>query len=132
MCLDLQVRGSGHITNPFPLTFTIEIPVEHFFKIVTFLNRGGMSYRRACNITQDTEYLDSHHWTNEARCVYKNIGYTPRNHDYNGTQPGRFNACHAERQMVLLTHKRQFAGDQLVDDVDLLRVSLVHSLQRLK
>ena len=28
--------------------------------------------------TQDTEYLDGHHWTNEVRCVYKNIGYTLR------------------------------------------------------
>jgi hypothetical protein len=35
--------------------------------------------------------------TNEVRCVYKNIGYTLRSHEYDGTQPGRFNACHAER-----------------------------------
>ena len=83
------------------------------------------------NITQDTEYLDSHQWTNEVRCVYKNVGYTLRSHEYDGTQPRMFNACHAERQMVLFAYKHQFARDELVNDVDLLGLSPVHWPQRL-
>jgi hypothetical protein len=60
------------------------------------------------------------------------IGYGLRSHEYDGTQPGRFSACHAERQMALFAYKHQFARDELVDDVDLLGFSLVHSPQRLK
>jgi hypothetical protein len=83
-------------------------------------------------ILRKTEYLDSHHWTNEVRCVYKNVGYTLRSHEYDGTQLRRFNACHAERQMALFAYKHQFARDKLVNDVDLLGLSPVHSPQRLK
>jgi hypothetical protein len=53
-------------------------------------------------------------------------------HEYDGTQPGRFNACHAERQRALLAYKHQFAREELVNNVDLLGLSLVHSPQRLK
>src|SRR5277367_5598664 len=66
------------------------------------------------------------------RCAYKSISYTPRSYKYDGTQPGRFNACHAERQMVLFAYKHQFARDELVNDVNLLGLSLIHSPQRLK
>jgi hypothetical protein len=36
------------------------------------------------------------------------------------------------RQMALFTYEHQFAKDELVNDVDLLGLSLVHSPQRLK
>jgi hypothetical protein len=49
--------------------------------------------------------------------VCKNIGYTLRSHEYDGTQPGRFNACHAERQMALFAYKYQF-GPQMQFSLD--------------
>jgi hypothetical protein len=81
MCLDLQVWSSGHIIDLFRTHLAIEIPVEPFFETAAFLNCGRplpvVAYAKSgwSNITQDTEYLDSHKRTNEVRCVYKNVGY---------------------------------------------------------
>jgi hypothetical protein len=66
MCLDLQVWSSGRIIDFSLLTFAIEIPVKLFFKTVAFLNCGRslpvVTHAKSgwSNITQDTEYLDSH------------------------------------------------------------------------
>jgi hypothetical protein len=106
-CAWIYKSGVAGILSTFSLlTFAIETPAE-LFKTVAFLNCGRslpvVAHAKSgwSNITQDTEYLDSHQWTNEVRCVYKNVGYTLRSHEYDGTQLRRFNACHAERQMVL-------------------------------
>jgi hypothetical protein len=78
---------------------------------VVFLNRGRsfpvvMQTKSGwSNITQDTDYLDSHHWTNEVRCAYKNIDHTLKSHEYDGTQLGRFIACHGERQTALFAYE---------------------------
>ena len=93
------------------LTFAIEIPVEHFFKTVAFLNCGG-SFLSSCMqkvtglILRKTQYFDSHHWAYRVRCASKNIGYTLRSHEYNGMQSGRSNTHHTERQMTLFTIPR--------------------------
>ena len=95
------------------VTFAIEIPVGHF-PVVGHAKRGWS------NITHGTEYLDGHHWTNEVRCVYKNI-------DWKDSMP----ATRRDR-WALFAYKHQFARDELVNDVDLLGLSLVHSPKRLK
>lgn len=120
------------------LTSAIEMPVENFHKTVAFLNRGGsFPVVRAksgwSNITEDPDYLDSFHWTNEVFKVCKTIRHKVSPDKYDGAEPGMFNACHAEKQlMAFFAHKHRFAKEELDEDEDLAKLSLVHSPRRLK
>ena len=99
----------------------------------------GRLYDREGIATMGRQNLETR-WVEKLACYYLCVCLlslidaqrTVLSHEYNGTQPRRFNACHAERQMALFAYRHQFARDELVNEVGLLGLSPVHSPPRLK
>ena len=39
-------------------------------------------------------------WTDEVRCLGEIVGYAPAPHNWDRGEPGRYHACHAEKQLI--------------------------------
>lgn len=119
------------------LTPAVEVPVEKFSKTVALLDRGRLFpivYAKSgwSTITSEPDFLDNSHWTNEVIQLCESIGYKLTNHYLDGDQPGRFNACHVEKQlMAFFAYKHRFTRKEIDEDENLLELSHVHSPRRL-
>ncbi|MCJ1249108.1 hypothetical protein MMC30_006331 [Trapelia coarctata] len=124
--------GVDQISTFRVLTPTVEIPVENLTKTVAFLNRGSsfpiVRAKSGCGTrTSDPDYLDNCYWTDEVMRICKTIGYKLPPDDYDCGVPGRYKACHAEKQfMAFIAHKHRFTTEELDEDKDLTQLALFH------
>ncbi|MCJ1387129.1 hypothetical protein MMC17_010258 [Xylographa soralifera] len=120
------------------LTSTVEIPVENFHKTVAFLNRGRsfpVVFAKSgwSTAMEGLDYLNNSDWTQEVFEVCATIGYDLPPHMDDGTKPGRFYACHAEKQlMAFFLHKHCFSPRDVNEDEELANLAEVHSDRRLR
>jgi len=107
------------------LTPSVEIPVERFSKTIAFLDRGGafpvVYAKRGWNTASPKpEYLDNVTWTENVMRLCSAIEYLLPSHDWDHSYPGRFNACHAEKQlMAFYLFKHRILPHELENDSEL-------------
>ena len=80
----------------------------------------------------DTIHVAGVDWTQEVLDLCQNIGFGLEPHDLDRGIPGRFNACHAEKQLVayfiykhlILPTETQQPEDDPLDEISLSRLTL--------
>ncbi|RSL78707.1 hypothetical protein CEP52_017608 [Fusarium oligoseptatum] len=80
----------------------------------------------------DTIHVAGVDWTQEVLDLCQNIGFGLEPHDLDRGMPGRFNACHAEKQLVayfiykhlILPTETQQPEDDPLDEISLSRLTL--------
>ncbi|KAL2817967.1 hypothetical protein BDW59DRAFT_175290 [Aspergillus cavernicola] len=84
---------------PSPGSLVLQGPIERYpidrpGKTVARLERGG-------KYASIGAMIDGREWTDEVVYISTVVGHPPTDHEYDQGQPGRFNACHAEKQLIV-------------------------------
>ncbi|KAK1958637.1 hypothetical protein LY78DRAFT_591730 [Colletotrichum sublineola] len=112
------------------LTLISNFDIQNKWKTVAVLYRGsqlpsvaamsGWAHKEDSNVQ-----VGGREWTMEVRQLCKFIGYPLTPHQKDQGEPGRYHACHAEKQLVaFFVNKHLFLSKEVDEDADIARLSL--------
>ena len=122
-----------------PLTLVAHFDVPNKWKTIGVLYRGsqlplvgamsGWGYQ---DLHKVNIQISGKKWTNDVKRLCRIVGhYLPPHLDDQG-EPGRYYACHAEKQLIAyFVHKHLFLGDELKKDIDLAKLNLDEAFDNL-
>ncbi|KAK0648234.1 DYW family of nucleic acid deaminases-domain-containing protein [Cercophora newfieldiana] len=98
-------RSTGAWDNSLTLMANFVVPSE--YKTIGVLFRGSdfPSVAAMSGWAHNDEpganiHISGKDWTNEVRQLCRHIGHRLAPHEYDQGEPGKFNACHAEKQLI--------------------------------